>query len=223
METTMLKIMRTLVLTLLVLGAFPLAITLAAPPDCPGPGYGYGRGNGYPCPQMQGMAPMMQGMQGMPAGMMGMMNGYGRGTGYCPNCAMGHGRYRMGGYGNPMMMGRGQGWRGMTSSYLGRAAELGLSAAQVEQLQSIHSACRRDMIRLRADEQVARLDLADLLRSKDWTPDAAEKLVRKQQALAGDLRMRQIQAMAAARQVLTAEQLQKAAADAVDEDPEDLF
>ena len=222
METTMLKIMRTLTLTLLVLGAFPLAITLAVPSDWSGQGYG------YPCPQMQGMAPMMQGMQGMqgmPQGMMGMMNGYGRGrgAGYCRNCTMSSGRYGMGGYGNSMMMGRGQGWRGMTSSYLGRAAELGLSTAQVEQLQAIHSACRRDMIRIRADEQVARLDLADLLRSKDWTPDAAEKLVRKQQALAGDLRMRQIQAMSAARQVLTAEQLQKAAAGAAEEDPEDLF
>lgn len=97
--------------------------------------------------------------------------------------------------------------------YLDRVTELGLNAEQVKRLRTIQGACRRDNIRTGAEIRIARLDLDDLLSSNNWTLDAAEKLVRHQQKLEGDMQVRHLQALVEARRVLTPEQLQKAQAD----------
>lgn len=94
--------------------------------------------------------------------------------------------------------------------YLDRVAKLGLSAEQVKRLRTIQGACRRDNIRTGAEIRIARLDLDDLLSSNNWTLEAAEKLVRHQQKLEGDMQVRHLQALVEARRVLTPEQLQKA-------------
>lgn len=93
--------------------------------------------------------------------------------------------------------------------FLDRVDELELSADQVEKLRTIRSACRKENIRTGAEAKIVRLDLDDLLARDDWTIEAAEQLVRKQQKLEGDMLVRHLQALADARQVLTLDQLQK--------------
>lgn len=94
--------------------------------------------------------------------------------------------------------------------FLDRIDELGLSDDQVAKLRAIRSACRQDNIRTGAEAKIVRLELDDLLALDDWTPAAAEKLIRQQQKLEGDMQVRHLQAVAEARKVLTKEQLQRA-------------
>jgi len=107
--------------------------------------------------------------------------------------------------------------------YLDRVDELRLSAEQVAKLRSIQGACRRDNIRTGAEARIVRLDLDDLLSGNDWNLDAAEKLVRQQQKLEADMQVRHLQALAAARQVLTPDQLRKAGAGEHSGGMNDLF
>lgn len=93
--------------------------------------------------------------------------------------------------------------------FLDRVEELGLSEEQVAKLKAIRAACRKDNIRTAAELKIARLELDDLL-GGEWSLPAAEKLVRHIQKLEGDMKVRHLQAVDAARKVLTAEQLEKA-------------
>jgi Spy/CpxP family protein refolding chaperone len=93
--------------------------------------------------------------------------------------------------------------------FLDRIDELGLSDDQVAKLRAIRSACRQDNIRTGAEAKIVRLELDDLLALDDWTPAAAEKLIRQQQKLEGDMQVRHLQAVAEARKVLTKEQLRR--------------
>lgn len=106
--------------------------------------------------------------------------------------------------------------------FLDRAEALSLTPAQVTKLKTIHSECRNDNIRKAADAKIARLELKDLLDGQDWDLKIAEPLVRKAQTLEGDMLVRHLQAISAARKVLTAEQLQKASVEE-SEDLEELF
>lgn len=105
--------------------------------------------------------------------------------------------------------------------FLDRIAELDLSREQVTRLKALRAACRKENIGLAAEAQVARLELHDLLSESDWSPDDAEPLVRRIQQLEGDMLLRHLRASAEARQVLSAEQLRRAATD--DGDIESLF
>lgn len=93
--------------------------------------------------------------------------------------------------------------------FLDRIVELGLSDEQVTKLRAIRSACREDNIRTGAEARIVRLELDDLLALDDWTPAAAEKLIRQQQKFEGDMQVRHLQAVADARKVLTKEQLRR--------------
>lgn len=106
--------------------------------------------------------------------------------------------------------------------FLDRIEDLGLSKDQVTKLKTIRSECRNDNVRKSAEDKIARLELKDLLDEQDWDLKTAEPLVRKAQTLEGDMLVRHLQAITAARKVLTAEQLQKAATD-VGEELDALF
>lgn len=107
--------------------------------------------------------------------------------------------------------------------YLDRTTELGLSTDQVGKLKALHTECRKDNIRNAAEVKIARLELADLLGSDNWSLKDAEAKVLKVQKLEGDIQIRHLQALSAARKVLTAEQLQQARSGGNSGDLESLF
>jgi len=107
--------------------------------------------------------------------------------------------------------------------FLDRAAELGLSSEQVDKLKTLQTECRRDNIRNAAEVKIARLELVDLLATDNWSLQDTETLVRKVQKLEGDLQVRHLQAMNAARKVLTAEQMKQAQSEGEPGNLENLF
>jgi hypothetical protein len=147
----------------------------------------------------------------------------------------GHGMMNM----DSDMMGSGHGMMGMMSMkgmdsgmmsqpmeqmfFLDQADALGLTADQIYRLKTIHADCRRDNIRNMAEARIARLDLHDLLTSENWTLKDAEPLIRKVEKLDADQQVRQLQAISSARQVLSAEQLKKAASAQDSDHLEGLF
>ena len=167
----------------------------------------------------QGMAqmPCMAAAEsGSMSQMMGMM---GQGTGNMMGHGMGAGMGKMMGAGKMGMMEQ----RMAHMFYLDRADELGLSADQVSKLKTLHMECRKDNIRIAAEVKIARLELADLLATDNWSLQDAESLVRKVQKLEGDIQVRHLQAQSAARKVLTAEQLSQARSSSGDDNIEGLF
>jgi hypothetical protein len=141
-------------------------------------------------------------------------------------------RHHMKGKGMAGMKSMDHGMRGMNPGrmqqrmerefFLDRIESLELTPDQVTKLKTIRADCRKDNIRNAAEVQIVRLDLKELLDTSDWSLTAAEPLIRKAQTLEGDMLVRHLQATAAARSVLTAEQLQKATS-GEDDDLEDLF
>lgn len=107
--------------------------------------------------------------------------------------------------------------------FLDRAEELGLSAGQVEKLQGLRNACRKENIRSGAELKILRFDQDELLSKENWSVKEAEKLIRQMQTLEGDMQVRHLQAIAEARKVLTAEQLQKAGSTGRNADLNELF
>lgn len=107
--------------------------------------------------------------------------------------------------------------------FLDRVEDLGLTPEQTAKLKAVHLDCRKEQIRKGAEIRIARLELADLLDQSTWIPAAAEKLIRKIHTLAGDLQIRQLEAVTEASAVLTPEQRKKAAARGDASDPACLF
>lgn len=107
--------------------------------------------------------------------------------------------------------------------FLDRAEELGLSAGQVEKLQGLRNACRKENIRSGAELKILRFDLDELLSKVNWSVKEAEKMIRQMQTLEGDMQVRHLQAIADARKVLTAEQLQKAGSTGRNAELNELF
>lgn len=130
------------------------------------------------------------------------------------------------------MMGMDHGMTGMHTGmhqhmehelFLDRIDALDLDAEQVAQLKTILSDCRKENIRKAAEVKIARLELQDLLNETDWSLQTAEPLIRQVQTLEGDMLVRHLQAVTDARKVLTADQLQRAAAGEKNEELEELF
>lgn len=109
------------------------------------------------------------------------------------------------------------------SFFLDQEADLGLSEDQIAKLKAIRSGTRNENIRTSAEAKIARLELADLLDSNDWSLKDAEELIRKSQKLEGDIQVRQLKALSDARKVLTKEQLEKANSGGSSEKLEELF
>lgn len=169
---------------------------------------------------------------------MGMMDKEGMGMGQMPGLAasasgsmmpmMHQGMGNMMGAGMSGMMGNGNMGRMMEQRadhafFLDRAGELGLSAEQVSELKTLQVDCRKDNIRVAAEVKIARLELSELLADGNWSLKDAEALVRKVQTLEGDIQVRHLQALSAARKVLTDEQLKQAQAAGGNEHLESLF
>lgn len=135
--------------------------------------------------------------------------------------------------GMPCMTGPGRHMMGMDSGmmahrmahmfFLHQADALELTSEQRTRLRALHATCRKDTIRNAAEAKIARLELADLLDSDNWSLKDAETLVRKVQRLEGDIQVRHLQALTDARKVLTPAQLEKLRSRDKADTPESLF
>jgi Spy/CpxP family protein refolding chaperone len=139
-----------------------------------------GPGGGGPGPDMRGPAgPGMPGEHG-PGGWRGQMK---------------HGHMRHG--------------RSVIFMALRHQQDLGLSAQQVSSLQQLGLDARRAAIRRRADVQLARLDLFDLLRAEPVDMSKVEAKVRELERVKADGAIARIRTNEAAKAQLTAEQREK--------------
>jgi len=100
------------------------------------------------------------------------------------------------------MMGRGHHlWRSLMS--------LGLDEKQMEAVREIKSRVMKDTIRKRADLEVARIDLRDLLHKDQVDMSAAETTLKKMASLQTDIRLSHIKALEEIKTKLTPEQRKK--------------
>jgi Spy/CpxP family protein refolding chaperone len=90
-----------------------------------------------------------------------------------------------------------------------RWAQLGLSDAQNERLRAIHEAHARKAIQMRADLQIAKLDMAKLMRADRPDAGAINAQIDRMARMRADAAKARVGVMLEARTVLTAEQLQK--------------
>jgi Spy/CpxP family protein refolding chaperone len=108
--------------------------------------------------------------------------------------------------------------RPLISIMLDHRQELGLTAAQTQQLERIRTDFQRDAIKLDADQRVAQMDLATLLRADPVDMPKVEAKVREIERLRADLRLGRIRAVEQGKALLTAEQRTKLRALAPDPD-----
>jgi Spy/CpxP family protein refolding chaperone len=87
--------------------------------------------------------------------------------------------------------------------------EIGLTPAQVQDLERIRTGFQRDAIKLEADQRVAQIDLTTLLEAEPVDLDAVESRVRDIERLRADLRIARIRAIERGKAQLTAEQREK--------------
>jgi Spy/CpxP family protein refolding chaperone len=158
----------------------------------------------------------MAGQKGMMKGMGGSMMGGGMancGCGMMP-CQMGDGM--MPGYG--MMQQRGMMGRGMMRGEMRGGhhrmmhmcmKHLGLNAKQKAEIQEIRIATMKEVIRKRADMQIARLELRDLLSKDPVDMKAVEAKVKQIEGLRADIHLALIRAKEEVKAKLTPEQRQK--------------
>jgi len=100
------------------------------------------------------------------------------------------------------MMGRGHHlWRSLMS--------LGLDEKQMEAVREIKSRVMKDTIRKRADLEVTRIDLRDLLHKDQVDMSAAETTLKKMASLQTDIRLSHIKALEEIKTKLTPEQRKK--------------
>ena len=153
---------------------------------------------------------------GGPGGMHGMRGG----AAQCDDencdgaCGM-HGGAGMGpgGHGPGMGMGRGMGMRRGPGGFGGHGpmmfAMLDLSDAQKAKMRDIHEKQARAGIQARADMQLARMDMAKLMRSDNPDQSAINAQVDRMAKMRADMAKSRIATMLEARSVLTAEQRKK--------------
>jgi Spy/CpxP family protein refolding chaperone len=143
----------------------------------------------------------MAGQKGMMKGMGGSMMGGGM-----ANCDCG------------MMQGRGMMGRGMMRGEMMRGhhrmmhicmKRLGLSAKQKEEIEGIRVATMKEVIRKRADMQIARLELRELLSKEPVDMKAVEAKVKQIEGLRADIHLAIIRAKEEVKAKLTPEQRQK--------------
>ncbi len=99
--------------------------------------------------------------------------------------------------------------RPLISIMLDHRQELGLTAAQTQQLERIRTDFQREAIKLDADQRVAQMDLAALLRADPVDMPKVEAKVRDIERLRADLRLGRIRAVEQGKALLTAEQRTK--------------
>jgi Spy/CpxP family protein refolding chaperone len=101
--------------------------------------------------------------------------------------------------------------RPLVTIMLDHRAELGLTPAQVQELERIRSDFQKDAIRLDADQRVAEMDVAGLLRADPVDMNRVEAKIRESERLRADLRLGRVRAIERGKAQLTAEQRAKLA------------
>jgi len=96
--------------------------------------------------------------------------------------------------------------RPLVTIMLDHRAELGLTPAQVQELERIRSDFQKDAIRLDADQRVAEMDVAGLLRADPVDINRVEGKIRESERLRADLRLGRVRAIERGKAQLTAEQ-----------------
>ncbi len=128
----------------------------------------------------------------------------------CGACASPGGGFR--GEGKPMMSSMRHEGRGMMRGehHLWRSLmSVGLDEKQMEAVREIKSRVMKDTIRKRADLEVARIDLRDLLHKDQVDMSAAETTLKKMASLQTDIRLSHIKALEEIKTKLTPEQRKK--------------
>jgi len=97
----------------------------------------------------------------------------------------------------------------LVSLMLDRREELGLSSAQVQELERIRTDFQRAAIKLDADQRVARMDLSALLRAEPVDLGKVESKVREIERLRADLHLGRIRAIEQGKAQLSPEQRAK--------------
>jgi Spy/CpxP family protein refolding chaperone len=103
------------------------------------------------------------------------------------------------------------GERPVISLMLDHRREIGLTPAQVQELERIRTGFQREAIALEADERVAQLDVATLLDAEPVDLAKVEARIRDIERLRADLRMARIRAIERGKAQLSAEQREKLA------------
>lgn len=107
-------------------------------------------------------------------------------------------------------MGMRHGGRGMRGGMMqARLAQLDLTEAQRERMQTIREAQQRKGIQMRADLQLARLDMAKLMRADKPDQSALHAQIDRMARLRADAAKARVSGHLEMRSVLTAEQLKK--------------
>ena len=101
--------------------------------------------------------------------------------------------------------------RPLISIMLSHRQELGLSPAQVQDLERLRTDFQREVIKREADLRVAEMDLAALLRSDPVDVARAEAKVREEERVRADLRIGRIRTIEQGKAKLTPEQRGKLA------------
>ena len=96
--------------------------------------------------------------------------------------------------------------RPLVTFMLDHRAELELTPAQVQELERIRSDFQKDAIKLDADQRVAEMDLAELLRADPVDINRVEGKIRESERLRADLRLGRVRAIERGKAQLTAEQ-----------------
>jgi Spy/CpxP family protein refolding chaperone len=94
---------------------------------------------------------------------------------------------------------------------LDRRAELGLTPSQVQELEKVRSDFQKVAIKLDADQRVAEMDLAELLRADPVDLARVEAKIREVERLKADFRVGRVRAIERGKAQLTAEQRAKLA------------
>ncbi len=144
-------------------------------------------------PMMQNMMDMMGGQGMMGQGMMsgGMM---------CPMCG------RMMGEKGMMSGGMMQDMMGTKPHIEGMAAALDLSKEQQSELRDLHTAYKKDMIRKKADREIAEIDLQELIEQDDPDLDAVEEQLREIASLEAQTKYAWVKLLVDAKSLLTEKQ-----------------
>ena len=92
---------------------------------------------------------------------------------------------------------------------LDHAQELGLTPDQERKLRDLRTEFAKELVRRTADIRVAEIELSSLLEQDRWDVAKIEPKVKQVAMLQGDLRLARIKTLAAGREVLTSEQVEK--------------
>jgi len=118
----------------------------------------------------------------------------GPGPGMCDMCAMG---------------GQGDMRDGMMGMCLKHAEKLGLSDEQVNKITPIHREMQKKMIRAKADLEIARIELKEIMAVKDFDLEKAGAQVKKIEDIKTNKHLDMLKSMKEVRSILTDEQFKK--------------